>query len=73
MTGGTTPLTTPLLELDDARFAQLIATSALLPVEQRVGFVRRVVAALAAGETSSWVPSRRRNGAVSVPRRWHDR
>jgi hypothetical protein len=37
---------------DEREFAQLIATSALLPVEKRAAFVQRVVAALAAGETS---------------------
>ena len=43
---------TPLLDLADAELAQLIATSALLPVEKRAVFVQRVAAALAAGETS---------------------
>jgi hypothetical protein len=43
---------TPLLGLADAELAQLIATAALLPAEKRAAFVQRVVAALAAGETS---------------------
>jgi hypothetical protein len=43
---------TPLLSLADAERAQLIATAALLPFEQRAAFVQRVAAALAAGETS---------------------
>ena len=43
---------TPLLDLADAELTQLIATSALLPVEKRAVFVQRVAAALAAGETS---------------------
>lgn len=41
---------TPLLDLADAELAQLIATSALLPVEKRAVFVQRVAAALAAGD-----------------------
>ena len=43
---------TPLLNLADVELAQLIATSALLPVEKRAAFVERVAAALVAGETS---------------------
>ena len=42
----------PLLDLADAELAQLLATSARLPFEQRAAFVERVVAALAAGETT---------------------
>ena len=41
-----------LSDLADAERAQLIATTALLPVEKRAAFVQRVAAALAAGETS---------------------
>jgi hypothetical protein len=33
---------TPLLDLADVELAQLIATAALLPFEQRAGFVQRV-------------------------------
>jgi hypothetical protein len=36
-----------LLDLADVELAQLIATAALLPVEQRAASVRRVAAALA--------------------------
>jgi hypothetical protein len=43
---------TPLLDLADAQFAQLVAVSARLPFEQRAAFVQQVAAALAAGETS---------------------
>jgi len=43
---------TPLLGLADAELAQLIAPAALLPVEKRAAFVRRIAAALAAGEPS---------------------
>jgi hypothetical protein len=32
---------TPLLDLADAQFAQLVAVSARLPFEQRAGFVQR--------------------------------
>jgi hypothetical protein len=37
---------TPLRSLADADLAQLIATAALLPFEQRAAFVQRVAAAL---------------------------
>ena len=42
-----------LSDLADAELAQLIATTALLPFGQRVAFVQRVAAALAAGEARS--------------------
>jgi hypothetical protein len=34
---------TPLLDLADAQFAQLVAVSARLPFEQRAGFNGRVI------------------------------
>ena len=37
---------TPLLDLADAELAQLIATAALPPFEQRAAFVQHVAAAL---------------------------
>ena len=53
---------TPLLSLADVELPSLIATAALLPVEQRAAFVERVAAALAAGETSVL-------GAIAVAQR----
>jgi hypothetical protein len=53
---------TPLLDLADAQFAQLVAVSAGLPFEQHAAFVQRVAAALAAGETSVL-------GAIAVAQR----